>query len=122
MERLKSVAAKRTLKLTHLGRKTGKPYEVTIWFVVEGERLYLATANTDRHWVRNVQKTPSIKLQIAGQAFDGRARFLADPAEHELVLARMREKYRMYRLTFPVMRLLTRTGITRTRLDRSKWC
>lgn len=28
-----------TLTLTHYGRKTGKPHEVTIWFVLDGEKF-----------------------------------------------------------------------------------
>ena len=34
--RLTPVASASTLQLTHYGRKSGKPYEVTIWFMVEG--------------------------------------------------------------------------------------
>jgi len=34
-----------TLRLTHYGRRSGMPDEVTIWFMVEGEAVYLATAN-----------------------------------------------------------------------------
>jgi hypothetical protein len=41
MERLNKVAAKQTVKLTHYGRKSGKPHEVTIWFVVDGDQVYL---------------------------------------------------------------------------------
>jgi hypothetical protein len=33
-----------TLRLTHYGRRSGTPYK-TIWFMVEGEAVYLATAN-----------------------------------------------------------------------------
>ena len=40
--------------MTHYGRKTGKPHEVTIWFVLDGDRLYIGTANVNRQWVRNV--------------------------------------------------------------------
>jgi len=29
-------------------------YQVTIWFMVEGETVYLATANRKRQWRRNV--------------------------------------------------------------------
>jgi len=54
--RLRRVAAKHTLLLTHYGRKSGKPYDVTIWFVVDGEKVYIGTANVSRQWVRNVQK------------------------------------------------------------------
>ena len=48
LSRLKKVAGKQTTKLTHFGRKTGNPHEVTIWFVLDGDRLYIATANANR--------------------------------------------------------------------------
>ena len=64
LARLKAVAGRQTLTLTHYGRKSGKPYEVTIWFVLEGDKVYLGTANANRQWVRNVQKTPKIRLSI----------------------------------------------------------
>jgi hypothetical protein len=44
-DRLAGAANVSTLRLTHYGRRSGKPYEVTIWFMVEGETVYLATAN-----------------------------------------------------------------------------
>ena len=78
MERLDRVAGKQTVRLTHYGRKSGKAYEVTIWFVVDGEWIYLGTANVNRQWVRNVQKTPKVKLAIGDERFEGTARFLAD--------------------------------------------
>jgi hypothetical protein len=39
---LKSFAGRQTLSLTHYGRKAGKPYSVTIWFIVNGDKIYLA--------------------------------------------------------------------------------
>jgi hypothetical protein len=32
--------------LTHYGRKTGKAYRVTIWFVLDGENLYIGSWRT----------------------------------------------------------------------------
>ena len=64
LARLRRVAGKQTTRLTHYGRKTGKSYEVTIWFVLDDDRLYIGTANAKRQWVQNVQKTPNIKLTI----------------------------------------------------------
>jgi deazaflavin-dependent oxidoreductase (nitroreductase family) len=83
MERLDSVAKRQTVRLTHYGRKSGKPYEVTIWFAVDGDHVYVGTANVNRQWVRNVQKTPQVKLTIGGEMFEGAARFLTGRAEHE---------------------------------------
>ena len=89
-------ANRQTLVLTHYGRKTGKAYNVTIWFIVDGDRLFIATANKNRQWVRNVQKTPRVKLSIAGETCDANARFITDRAEHEHVLALVRQKYWMF--------------------------
>jgi len=115
MERLEKVAAKPTLILTHYGRKSGKAYTVKINFVVDGERIYLGTADVNRQWVRNVQKTPKIGLLIGGEKFEGEARFLADQAEHQRVQARMRKKYWMYWLAFAITRALMDVGLMKDR-------
>jgi hypothetical protein len=39
LARLRRVAGKQTTWLTHYGRKTGKPHEVTIWFVLNDDKL-----------------------------------------------------------------------------------
>ena len=64
MDRLNRVAKQQTVRLTHYRRKSGKAYEVTIWFAAEGDRIYLQTANVNRQSVRNVQKTPRVRLSI----------------------------------------------------------
>ena len=102
LARLRRAAGKQTTRLTHYGRKTGEPYEVTIWFVLDGEKFYIGTANVKRQWVRNVQKTPQIRLSIGGETFEGTARFLSDRAEHERAMAAIRRKYWMY---VPIMAL-----------------
>jgi deazaflavin-dependent oxidoreductase (nitroreductase family) len=113
LARLRRVAEKHTTRLTHYGRKTGKSHQVTIWFVLDGDRLYISTANVNRQWVRNVQKTPKIKLSIAGEMFDGNARFLTDRAEHERAMAAIRRKYWMFRPIIVLGRVLTVMGLMR---------
>jgi len=66
-----------------------------------GDRLYIGTANVNRQWVRNVQKTPRISLSVAGESSDGTARFLTDRAEHERAMAAIRRKYWMFRRDTP---------------------
>ena len=111
--RLKRVAARQTVTLTHYGRKSGKPYDVTIWFVVDGDKVYIGTANVNRQWVRNVQKTPQVKLSIGGETFDGTARFLTDRAEHARAMAAIRRKYWMYRPLIALGRVLSAIGVMR---------
>ena len=113
LARLRGVAGRQTTRLTHYGRKTGKPHEVTIWFVLDGDRLYIGSANVNRQWVRNVQKTPQIKLSIGGESFEGTGRFLADCAEHERAMKAIRRKYWMFRAIIELGRLLAALGVMR---------
>jgi deazaflavin-dependent oxidoreductase (nitroreductase family) len=113
LARLRWVAGKQTTHLTHYGRKTGKPHEVTIWFVLDDEKFYIATANISRQWVRNVQKTPQIKLSIGGEKFEGTARFLTDHNEHERAMAAIRRKYWMYVPIMALGQILIRLGVMR---------
>jgi len=113
MERLKKVATRQTLRLTHYGRTSGKPYEVTIWFVVEGDRVFVGTANVDRQWVRNAQKNPKVGLAIGGERFEGKAFFLNDQARHKHIQALMLRKYWMYSPILILGRMLMTIGLLR---------
>jgi deazaflavin-dependent oxidoreductase (nitroreductase family) len=100
--RLGKVASRQTLVLTHVGRKSGKPYDVTIWFVVAGDKIVLPTANVARNWVKNLRKTPTARIDIGGEKFQGRARFIDDPAERTRLMVLVRRKYWMF---MPIMAL-----------------
>ncbi|MGA2648360.1 MAG: nitroreductase family deazaflavin-dependent oxidoreductase [Candidatus Sulfotelmatobacter sp.] len=113
LARLRQVAGKQTTRLTHYGRKTGKPHKVTIWFVLDGDRLYIGTANVKRQWVCNVQKIPQVKLSIGGETFEGTARFLTDRSEHERAMTAIRRKYWMFRPIIELGRLLAAIGLMR---------
>jgi deazaflavin-dependent oxidoreductase (nitroreductase family) len=113
LARLRRVAGKHTTRLTHYGRKTGKSHQVTIWFVLDGDRLYIGTASVNRQWVRNVQQTPQVKLSIGGENFSGTARFLTDCAEHKRAMTVIRRKYWMFRPIIELGRVLTAVGLMR---------
>ena len=113
LARLRRVAEKQTTRLTHYGRKTGKPHEVTIWFVVNDDKVYIGTANVNRQWVRNVQKTPRITLAVVSERFEGEAHFLADRAEHERAMGAIRRKYWMYRPLIALGQILAAIGVMR---------
>jgi deazaflavin-dependent oxidoreductase (nitroreductase family) len=115
LARLKRLAGKPTLILTHYGRKSGKPHEVKIWFVVDGERVFIGTANVEHQWVRNVQKNSKIKLSVGGEKFEAEARFLIDPAERDSALAPAGRKYRMYSPVFALGKMLIAIGLMRNR-------
>src|SRR5689334_21652998 len=52
---LENVADKQVLYLTTVGRRTGLPREIEIWFVVWCERLYMfAETREAAGWVKNI--------------------------------------------------------------------
>jgi deazaflavin-dependent oxidoreductase (nitroreductase family) len=105
-ERLAAVANHSTCRLTHRGRKSGKPYEVTIWFVVDGDAVYLETANAKRQWVRNLTVHPEVALAIGGQTFTGSSEPVRDPAEARRVMDLVAAKYWYLRPFVAIARLL----------------
>jgi deazaflavin-dependent oxidoreductase (nitroreductase family) len=93
--RLAAVKDRSTCRITTRGRKTGKPHTVTIWFVVDGPALYLATLDAKRDWVRNLQKTPEVVLEMDGLRVRGRASVVSDPATEARVRELLAQKYWM---------------------------
>jgi deazaflavin-dependent oxidoreductase (nitroreductase family) len=56
---------KGTLKISTIGRRTGRRHGVTTWFAVDTDgRIFIATQDTGRDWVRNVAKNPSVEVTI----------------------------------------------------------
>lgn len=110
--RLARIASSATLKLTHYGRKTGKPYEVLIWFMVEGETVYLATLNKDRQWCRNVRVNPQVSLRIGRETFDGEVEALTGPVEKAHVAELVKSKYWYARPFICFMKMIGRETIS----------
>ncbi|MGH7778338.1 MAG: nitroreductase family deazaflavin-dependent oxidoreductase [Candidatus Binataceae bacterium] len=108
--RLGRVANRKTLTLTHVGRKSGKSYPVTIWFIVAGDKIFLPTANVNRQWVRNLRKTPIAQVDIGGEKFSGPAHFITDPDERARVMGMVRAKYWMFLPMIAIGQLLTAIG------------
>ena len=97
-DRLLRVAERPTLRLTHRGRKTGRAYGVTIWFVVDGETIYLTTMDRSRQWVRNVLETPRVELQIGPERFEGTVVPVTVAVEKQREYALLTQKYWIMRL------------------------
>jgi len=80
--------------LTTIGRKSGKPHEIEIWFGIHGGRLYVLSgggANAD--WVKNIRTRPTVRIRINTQRTESNARILRpntkeDAAARELLDAK----------------------------------
>lgn len=92
-QRLDKIRSLQTLTLTHRGRKTDKPYDVVIWFLVDGERMFLATSGKNRNWVRNVIAKPNVTLNAGGEIFNATVEPITDEAQREHVARLIQAKY-----------------------------
>ena len=80
--------------LTTIGRVTGRPHRIEIWFAVERETLYMLSGGGERSdWVRNVRRDPAVTVEIGGGRFAGRARVVTDTAEDKRARALVHGKY-----------------------------
>ena len=69
--------------LQTVGRTTGRPRTIEIWFATDGARIYLLAGGRERaHWVRNLRVEPRVRVRIGGRTIDGRARVIeGEPIE-----------------------------------------
>lgn len=77
MSTIQGLADERVLRLTTIGRRTGVPREVEIWFVILAKRFYLfAETGEAAGWVRNIRQNPAVVVKIAGRQMRATARVL----------------------------------------------
>jgi deazaflavin-dependent oxidoreductase (nitroreductase family) len=65
------------LYLTTIGRVTGKPREIEIWFVESQDRFYiLAEHMHEAQWVKNIKREPRVRVRLGRRRFEAAARVL----------------------------------------------
>ena len=80
--------------LTTVGRVSGTPHEIEIWFAIENNSLYMLSGDRDRSdWVRNLRRNPEVTVRLAGESFEGHARLVESEEEDELARRLLVEKY-----------------------------
>lgn len=86
-------------RIVTVGRVSGEPRPVRIWFSNVGDRVYLLSQDRDRaQWVRNAAVEPRVTIRIgkgkAERTFEGRARVIgADEPEDRIARETWAAKY-----------------------------
>jgi deazaflavin-dependent oxidoreductase (nitroreductase family) len=84
----------RQIKISVVGRKSGRTISMPVWFVLEGEKLYLLPVQgSDTQWYRNVLKNPSIRIDARGVEAEFRAHSVTDAKGVKSVVEKFGEKY-----------------------------
>jgi deazaflavin-dependent oxidoreductase (nitroreductase family) len=84
----------RQIKLSVIGRKSGKTISNPVWFVAEGDTLYLLPVHgSDTQWFKNVLKNPAIRIDARGSEAELRAQPMNKSDSVKSVIEKFREKY-----------------------------
>jgi len=80
--------------LTTVGRKTGEPHTIEVWFARANGKLYLLSGGGESaDWVRNLRKTPTVRVRIGSRTVPATARAVIAPEEDALARRLLDEKY-----------------------------
>jgi hypothetical protein len=89
----------RQIKISVMGRKSGRRISIPVWFVLEGEKaqsgkLYLLPVEgSDTQWYKNVLHNPSLRIDAGGAQAEFRAVPVTDAKAVKSVIEKFREKY-----------------------------
>jgi len=82
---LESIAERQVLHLTTIGRVSGLPREIEIWFVVHRARIYLFSEHREAAgWVRNIRHNPQVSVRFGRRRLAGVARVLERRTDRKL--------------------------------------
>jgi deazaflavin-dependent oxidoreductase (nitroreductase family) len=88
------LARYRQIKISVIGRKSGQTISIPVWFVLDGEKLYLLPVQgSDTQWYKNVLKDPSIRIDARDVGGEFRAVPVTDAKSVKSVIKKFREKY-----------------------------
>jgi len=80
--------------ITVIGRKSGRTISNPVWFVLEGDRLYLLPVQgSDTQWYKNVLKNPTIRIAAHGAEGEFQLTPTGGSKEVESVVEKFRGKY-----------------------------
>jgi len=84
----------RQIKITVIGRKSGRKISIPVWFVVEGEKLYLLPVQGSKtQWYQNVRKNPTLGVEAHGLEAEFQATAVTEAKAVKSVVEKFREKY-----------------------------
>jgi hypothetical protein len=88
------LARYRQIKISVIGRKSGRKISIPVWFVLEAEKLHLLPVQgSDTQWYKNVRKNRLIGINAQGVEAEFRAVPVTAAKAVRAVVERFRDKY-----------------------------
>jgi hypothetical protein len=84
----------RQINIAVTGRKSGRTISNPVWFVLDGEKLYLLPVQgSDTQWYKNVLKKLLIRIDARGTDAEFKAVSITDAKQVASVVEKFRAKY-----------------------------
>lgn len=88
------LARYREINISVVGRKSGRTISLPVWFVLDGEKLYLLPVEgSDTQWYKNVLKNPAIRIEAGSAEGEFDAVPVTDVKQVSSVATKFRAKY-----------------------------
>jgi deazaflavin-dependent oxidoreductase (nitroreductase family) len=72
------------LYLTTVGRTTGEPRQIEIWFIQSQGKFYVLAEHFHRaQWVKNIARNPRVHVRVGDQEFEATARALDEQRDRK---------------------------------------
>jgi len=82
------------IHLTTVGRVTGRPHTIEIWFANRESTIYMLSGGADRSdWVRNLIRMPDVKVRVGSLEYPGLGCVVVDPEEDRVAREAVFAKY-----------------------------
>lgn len=84
----------RELKISVIGRKSGRTISNPVWFVLDDDQLYLLPVKgSNTQWYKNVLKNPTLHIGAGGASAELKAVPITDAKQVASVVEKFRAKY-----------------------------
>lgn len=88
------LSRRREIDIEVTGRKSGRAISLPVWFVLEGDTLYLVPVHgSDTQWYKNVLVNPSIRITAGDAQGEVNAVPVTDPAQVSPIVEKFRARY-----------------------------
>src|SRR5919106_1171619 len=82
------------IRLTVKGRKSGRDISRPVWFVHEGNTVYLLPVQgSDTNWYKNLLVESILKISVNGEEISERAKPMTDSNSVDDIVRKFRSKY-----------------------------
>jgi hypothetical protein len=82
------------ITLSVKGRKSGRDIPRPVWFVYEGNTLYLLPVQgSDTNWYKNLLVDPTLKISVNGVEIPARGKLITDSNRVDDIVSKFKSKY-----------------------------